>query len=56
MDFSKEEIEELKNIIQSVIDDGYDTNLVTKKIAHKLLTVQEMKFLDDVNIGIKLLG
>jgi hypothetical protein len=56
VDFTKEEINELKITLASAIEGGYDTNEVTKKTAHKLLSVEEMKWLDEnANVGIKLL-
>jgi hypothetical protein len=39
MEFSKEEIQEIKNLLLSALDDGYETNEVTTKLLIKYYLV-----------------
>lgn len=54
---SDEEFRELKCLISFAIDEGYNTNLITKDLVHKFdFTEKEMIWFDkNSNIGEKLL-
>ena len=56
MSLDREEVIELKRLIKFSIDSGYNTNLVTKKLAHELLTKEELEDLELDNIGISSTG
>jgi hypothetical protein len=57
VDFSEEEFKEIACIIGWAIDNGYNTNSITKILVRKFgFTEEEMKWLDEnSNIGDKLM-
>lgn len=55
MDISKDEEQELKWLIRFSIYNVYDTNSETSHLAHRLIGLEELRVLDEDNIGQSLL-